>query len=90
MAAMGVQPGYTMEQNPRSSKALGEWVEEIVPRGQVQDRYVKFGGLLKYQLHLHAWLNDNTIPGTRLPTIYKLSICMSFKSTLSLRQIIIL
>lgn len=60
--AMGIQPGYTGEQNPKVSQALGDWVQEIVSGGQLEDGYVKLGGLLKNQLLVHAWLNDNIIP----------------------------
>lgn len=41
------------------------WVNKIVPNGQMYDGYVKLGSLAKYKLFFQAWLYDNITPGDR-------------------------
>lgn len=48
-AAMGIQPGYTQDQNPKGSQALGDWFEEIILKGKLRDGYIKLNGFKKNQ-----------------------------------------
>lgn len=44
---MHVHCGYTTEQFLRGSQPLIKWVNEIIPRGEMFDGYMKLGSLVK-------------------------------------------
>lgn len=49
-ATMNVPCEYITEQFPSGYQALNDWVNEIIPGGQIQDAYVKLGSLYEKKL----------------------------------------
>ena len=66
--ATGIFSSYTQEQEPLGARAFAHWFRKIVPNGEYNSGYVKYGNMGKNQILVHMWINDNVIPGFKTMT----------------------